>query len=250
MKDLIDRVNTTGGEGMPGIIKYFELFNKAGMLSRSEPFREEFAKLLDRCSAEYGPMPADNAQLREWMERALSEFLGFAVPAPFPLPRFTQDQWIFMERYSLRPFFFPSINPERYPSHLKRWMNLNNVSLLNRLPGKWIVCEVRAGTIDDPIMAQCGIPQYFGEIDLSDEKEILDPVGYVQKKVEELLSPFGGRVCFPSDEVHVFSLCLGAWLQDHKKCYGCSPRLRSISQKTCPQRFTAPIPGIRFIIEP
>jgi len=47
-KDLQERVNATGGEGMPGIVQNFDLFNLAGRLVVKNGFLAEFEVLLGR----------------------------------------------------------------------------------------------------------------------------------------------------------------------------------------------------------
>lgn len=148
LKDLIDRVNATGGKGLSGIVTSFALFNRAGSLVADPIFMEKFESLVE----DHEPKVGREANLRGWMEEVLAAFLGFKVEVPEP-PKLNRKQSRALKKYGFRMFFIPAITEEQYPEHIVtpewgfgEYCNLERIPL----PGRWIAIEtIERQDVDD-----------------------------------------------------------------------------------------------------
>jgi len=85
-RDLQERVNATGGEGMPGIVQNFDLFNRAGVLTCNPKFLEDLDSLVGVHEAFLTPY--EKALVAKKKSLGKNEYL---VPVSYtPLPSFSE----------------------------------------------------------------------------------------------------------------------------------------------------------------
>ena len=77
-RDLQERVNATGGEGMPGIVQNFDLFNRAGVLARDPEFLSKLKTAVDWQEAISRPTKGKRIRLNK------DEYLVHVTYAPLP----------------------------------------------------------------------------------------------------------------------------------------------------------------------
>ncbi len=169
-----------------------------------------------------GRMPTDFTKLRSWMERALTEFLGFEVTVPAP-PMFSQRQRRLLKKMKLRVIFLPYL-PDHELKALKLmpvWgvnLTVDNIERI-ALPGKWVAYEVIAKPnfdeeyADDQLMVAISINSrfhhpYSGMGKDDDLEEDILP------KVAAILAPLGGKVVVQSAEEFIFLGNFLNWLRE------------------------------------
>lgn len=201
-KDLQERVNATGGAGMPGIVRFFNEFNRAGQLVDRPEFMAELRILLER----FQPR---SENLCEWMTEALEAFLGFPVEVPDPSSP-GKRQRNRLEKYGYRPFFIPAITEDQYPERAVRytWDRYLDTNQVERIPlaGEWVWVEVitkpkySAGVYpNDQLITDIGLETRFRHPH-SGKGEGDDIVGDLIPKIAKRLSVKSDQVDLPSAE--------------------------------------------------
>ncbi|MBI4435153.1 hypothetical protein HY630_00630, partial [Candidatus Uhrbacteria bacterium] len=224
IKELVEQVNQTGGEGMPGLLRHFPLAMRIGLLlvddidglfatnltnlaEQHEVAQRESQSQADRLkSLRYPELTGKNwkAELHAWMQEVLVVFLGFHVEVPEP-PSLNRAQRRLLKKYKFWLFFVPAIGEEKYPEHFVKldWNRFLSGADVTPLPlaGRWVAFEVidkpnyQDGKYpDDQLMAAVGIDTRFahphsgkGEGDDDDLMQDILP------KVGNILAPLGGE---------------------------------------------------------
>ena len=246
VKELVSQVNRTGGEGMPTIVKYFDLFNHAGVLgARGEGFLLELTEIVEREEAELSRRQSHSdhlkslkypsltgkdwkAQLHTWMQTifdALHEMEGSPkteLPEP---PDFNRAQRRLMAKFKLGLFFVPAWKEKDYPKSFvkpdwKRYLSGADVTPLPLL-GRWIAFEViqkpnyQDGVYpDDRLMVTIGLKTRFSHPH-SEKGEGDDLVADILPKVSGVFKPLGGNSRIQSVKAFNFMGNLFNWVTQH-----------------------------------
>lgn len=234
-KDLQDRVNATGGEGMPGIVQNFALFNRAGVLATTNPqFLEKLIAAVDweeaisrSAKVFFDRMPSDIQKLGQWMEHALSQFLGFPVKVPEP-PKLNRRQTRAFRKYGLRLFYVPAITEDQYPDHMVKpdWNRFLSGKQVERipLPGRWIAFETikKPDYIDkvypyDRLMdtISVSVASRFDHKYFDREGGSFDIHTGFLPKIAKILGFERDKVRLPSAEIWNFIANFMNWLREH-----------------------------------
>ena len=231
LKDLFDKHNATGDEvGIAGVLNHYPLVMRVGRLLLGAPaFLEELTALIVRHEPPVeekpalGRMPTDFTKLHAWMERALTEFLGFEVMVPEP-PTFNQRQRRLLKKMKLRVIFLPDESDEKLAalkvkSNWSRYLTVDNIERI-ALPGKWVAYEVipkpnygDGKYADDKLMAAIGLDSRFNHPH-SGKGEGDDLEGDILPKVAAVLAPLGGKVILQSAEEFNFLGNFLNWLRE------------------------------------
>ncbi|MBI5794182.1 hypothetical protein HZA87_03820 [Candidatus Uhrbacteria bacterium] len=241
LKELVDQVNQSGGEGMPGLLRRFPLFNRLGLLIDHDGFFTDLTALIDRYEAserkqqsqaerlkglKYPNLQGKNwkAELHTWMQEVLDAFLGFHVEVPEP-PSLNRAQRRLLMKYKLWLFFVPMIEESQCPKHMVRldwnkYLKGADVRPLP-LPGRWIAFEVirkpnyQDGRYpNDQLMADVGSDTRFAHPH-SDKGEGDDLMQDTLPKVTKILASLGGETKVQSARVFNFMGNLFNWLWVH-----------------------------------
>lgn len=227
-RKFMDRLIADGDEGWANIVDHLPLVQRIGVLLSSPTFFDELTALVARHepSVDEKPalcrMPTDFTKLHSWMERTLTEFLGFEVMVPAP-PTFNQRQRRLLKKMKLRVIFLPDESDERLAA-LKvkpNWCKYLTVDHIQRipLPGKWVAYEVIAKPnfgdgkyADDKLMAAIGLYSRFNH-PYSGKGEGDDLEEDILPKVAAVLAPLGGTVMVQSVEEFNFLGNFLNWLR-------------------------------------
>jgi hypothetical protein len=238
-RDFQDRVTTTGGAGMPGIVQNFELFNRAGTVAASVDFLNEFGMLVQRHEAfnraerslaerlktrRYPNLMWNGwkAELHDWMQKLLDAFLGFHVEVPEP-PDLNRAQRRLLKKYQLWLFFVPALEESQYPGHMIKpdWQRyLSGVDVKPPLlPGAWVAFEVirkpnyQDGAYpDDGLAQEIGLNTRFAHPH-SGKGEGDDLMEDLLLKVSKVFNPLGGTTKVQSVRTCNFLGNLFNWLR-------------------------------------
>ncbi|MFA4845019.1 MAG: hypothetical protein WC654_00465 [Patescibacteria group bacterium] len=241
VKELVDQVNQTGGDGFPGLLRHFSVFNRLGQLVDRDGFLTDLNALIDHHEAQVAEQAtaADRLlslrppnlmtktwreDLHSWMQTVMDAFLGFHVEIPEP-PMLNRSQRRSLVKYGFRLFFVPAIEENQYPKHMVKpnWGKYLAVAQIERvpLPGKWVAIETigkpnyQDGKYpDDKLMADTGIASRFNH-PVSDKGEGDDIVLDFLPKVAKILGPLPGGIQLPTVEIWNFIANLFLWLNSH-----------------------------------
>ncbi len=218
-KKLIDRVNAHGDQGITDILDHLPLFQRAGVLMSELCFLEEFEAFINKFERNlkklHGPgiMPYDLGELREWMGRALSMFLGFQVEVPEP-PKLNRRQRHNLQEYGFSLFFIPAITEDQYPVHIVKpdWSRVES-DKAERIPllGKWVAFECQIRLVEElGFRSRLGVP-YIKGLGVEMDDVAFDLLPMISKKLG--FNP--DRAKLPSVEILNFMAYFMNWIREN-----------------------------------
>lgn len=245
VKELIEQVNATGGEGVPGLLRHFPLVNRLGLLVDRDGFLADLNALVESHEAavresqsmaerlkslKYPSLTGRNwkTELHTWMQtvyNVLHELEGspkFEVPEP---PDFNRAQRRLMAKFNLGLFFVPAWDEKQFP---ESWVKPNWTRFLQgtdiqhiELPGCWIAFEMiqkpnyQDGVYpDDRLIQAISLDSRFNHPH-SGKGESDDLVKDILPKAAAILAPLGGTTKVQWAEVFNFMGNLFNWATKH-----------------------------------
>jgi hypothetical protein len=219
LKDFIDRVNASGGKGLPGLVAHFALFDRAGKLAADPQFLQKLEELVE----EHEPQADRERDPRGWMQEALSAFLGFLVEVPEP-PKLNRKQTRALKKYGFIMVFIPAIGEAQYPEHAVKpaWSQYLNEQEIERIPlaGRWVAIETirkpdwqEKAYPDDRLIADIGLKSRFAN-PFDGEKEGDDIVTDLLPKIAQRVGFGRESVMVTSAEEWNFVANLFNWLRE------------------------------------
>lgn len=242
MKELTDQVNKTGGEGVPGLLRHFQLFNHIGLMVDKGSFLSDLTSLVEGYGGtERGSQTRDErlktlqcpdfvgknwrAELHVWTKEVMNAFLGFHVEVPEP-PDLDQNQRGLLKKYGFKLFFVPAIFERQFPSHMvmldsTRFLRLDVTAQVLPLPGKWVAFETirkpncQEGRYpDDQLMEDIRVETRFNH-PYSGKGGGDDLVGHILPKVANVLGMESSWIQLPSAEIWNFLGNFMNWLREN-----------------------------------
>lgn len=173
--------------------------------------------------SQFDRYPTDFTKLRAWMERALTDFLGFSVELPEP-PSFDERQRGLLKEMKLLVIFMPGATEHEQLQVRSPW-NKEMMRVLTRIyrntsvhlvaSGKWVAYEVipkpnysEGKYADDKLMEAIGLDTRFDRAH-SDTVWVNTLEDDILPKVAVVLAPLKGKVMLQSAEEFNF---LGTFL--------------------------------------